>query len=83
MSFSSADASWATLAVVPYKRQKRHILTAKKQAQNKSIAVLKNTMQNEAYMTPIQYIREKGSTSSDFPSRIGSYTCKIKGDLDV
>jgi hypothetical protein len=59
------------------------ILTAKKHARHKSIAVLKNTMQNEAYMTPIQYIREKGSTSSDFLSRIGSNTCKNKGDLDV
>jgi hypothetical protein len=33
---------------------KRRILTTKKHAHNKSIAVLKNTMQNEAYMTPIQ-----------------------------
>src|SRR6266436_6544267 len=59
-------------------RYQRHILAAKKHAQNTSIAVLKNTMQHEAYMTPIQYIREKGSTSSDFPSRIGSTTCTRK-----
>ena len=55
-------------------RYTRRILTAKKHAHTKSIVVLKNTIQNEAYMTPIQYIREKGSNSSDFPSRIDSNT---------
>jgi len=32
----------------------RRILTTQKHAHNKSIAVLKNTMQNEAYMKHIQ-----------------------------
>jgi hypothetical protein len=72
--------SCRALTIAQYKRR---IFTTKKHAHNTSIAVLKNTMQNEAYMTPIQYIREKGSNSSDFPSRVGSYTCKSKGDLDV
>ena len=63
--------SCRALTIAQYKRR---IFTTKKHAHNKSIAVLKNTMQNEAYMTPIQYIREKGSTSSDFLSRIGSTT---------
>ncbi len=45
--------------VVRFKRFKRRILATKKHAHNKSIAVLKNTMQNEAYMTPIQGNMEK------------------------
>jgi hypothetical protein len=63
--------SCRALTIAQYKRR---IFTTNKHAHNTSIAVLKNTMQNEAYMTPIQYIREKGSTSSDFLSRIGSTT---------
>ena len=51
MSFSEVDACLATLAIPWYQRR---ILTAKKHAYTKSIAVLKNTMQTEAYMTPIQ-----------------------------
>jgi hypothetical protein len=35
-------------------RYKQRILTTKKHAYNKPMAVLKNTMQKEAYMTPIQ-----------------------------
>jgi hypothetical protein len=57
---------------------KRRILTTQKHAHNTSIAVLKNTMQNEAYMKHIQYIIEKGSNSSDSLSRIGSTTCNCK-----
>jgi hypothetical protein len=51
MSFSEFYACSSTLAIALYQRR---ILTAKKHAQNKTIAVLKNTMQNAAYMTPIQ-----------------------------
>jgi hypothetical protein len=40
-------------------RFKRRMLATKKHAHNKPIAVLKNTMQNEAYMTPIQGNMEK------------------------
>jgi len=54
MSFSVVDACSATLAVALINRYKRRILTTKKYAHNTSIAVLKNTMQNEAYMHPIQ-----------------------------
>jgi hypothetical protein len=35
-------------------RYKRRILTTKKHAHNKPIAVLKNPMQNATYMHPIQ-----------------------------
>jgi len=63
--------SCRALTIAQYKRR---IFTTNKHAHNKSIAVLKNTMQNEAYMTPIQYIIGKGSNSSDFLSRICSTT---------
>ena len=56
-------------------------LSTKKHVHNKPIAVLKNTTQNEAYMTPIQYIREKVSTSYDIPSRIGTLpACMTDGE---
>ena len=64
------------LAVARFKRYKQRILTTKKHAHNKSIAVLKINDQNVAYMLPIQYIIEKGSNSYDFLSRIDSNTCK-------
>jgi len=54
MSFSSVDVCSSTLAVARFKRYKRRILAPNKHAHNQSIAVLKNPMQNEAYMTPIQ-----------------------------
>jgi hypothetical protein len=63
MSFSKVDACSALLAVTGYKRYKRRILTLKKHAHNKSIAVLKNTAQNGAYMAPIQLFIEKVSNS--------------------
>ena len=63
--------SCRALTIAQYKRR---IFTTNKHAHNTSIAVLKNTMQNEAYMTPIQSLVEKGSTSSDFLSRICSTT---------
>jgi hypothetical protein len=57
---------------------KRRILTTQKYARTKSIAVLKNTMQNEAYMKHIQGNMEKSSNNSDFFSRSGSTTCKCQ-----
>jgi hypothetical protein len=54
MSFSEFDACSSTLAIARFKWYKRRMLTTKKHAHNKSIAVLKNTAQNGAYMTPIQ-----------------------------
>ena len=78
MSFSEFDACSSTLAVARFKRYKRRILTTKKHARNKSIAVLKNTPQNVAYMWPIQYIIEKGSNSDGFLSRIGSTTSSVR-----
>jgi hypothetical protein len=54
MGFSEVDACSSTLAVARFKQYKRRILTTKKHAQNKSIAVLKNTAQNGRYMLPIQ-----------------------------
>jgi hypothetical protein len=56
----------------------RRILTTNKHAHNKSIAVLKNTAQSERYVGAIQSFIEKGSNSYDFPSRMGSTTCKSK-----
>src|SRR6266702_6738693 len=53
-------------------------LQPKKLAHNKTIAVLKNTAQNGAYMAPIQLFIEKVSNSYDFSSRIGRTTCKSK-----
>src|SRR5437870_2144497 len=81
MSFSEFDACSSTLAVARFKRYKRRILTPNKHAHNTSIAVLKNTPQNVAYLWPIQYIIEKGSNNSDFSSRIGSTPCKRKSRL--
>jgi hypothetical protein len=75
MSFSEADACSFTLAVAQFKR---HILTTQKHVQNNSIAVLKNTAQNERYVSAIQSFIEKVSNSYDFPSRIGSATCICK-----
>jgi hypothetical protein len=43
--------SCRALTIAQYKRR---IFTTNKHAHNKSIAVLKNTMQNAAYMHPIQ-----------------------------
>jgi hypothetical protein len=51
MSFSEFDACSLTLAAVWFKRR---ILATKKHAHTKPIAVLKNRMQNEAYLHPIQ-----------------------------
>jgi len=51
MSFSEFDACSSTLAIARFKRR---ILTTKKHAHNKPIAVLKNTDQNERYVSAIQ-----------------------------
>jgi hypothetical protein len=68
-------------AVARFKRYKQQILTTKKHVHNKSIAVLKNTMQNEAYMTTIQGNMEKLSNSSDFISRNGTFpACMTDGE---
>ena len=48
-----------------YARYKRRILTPKKHAHNKSIAVLKNTEQNERYVSAIQSFIEKESNSAE------------------
>jgi hypothetical protein len=45
-------------------------LQSKKHVHNKSIAVLKNTAQNERYASAIQFFIEKASNSYDFPLRI-------------
>jgi len=59
-------------------RYKQRILTTKKHAHNKPIAVLKNTAQSERYVGAIQSFIEKESNSYDSSSRIGSTTCKRK-----
>jgi hypothetical protein len=56
-------------------------LSTKKHVHNKPIAVLKNTLQNEAYMTPIQLILEKGGNNSDISSRICTFpACMTDGE---
>jgi len=63
-----------TVTVAWYKWR---ILT-KKHVHNKSIAVLKNTGQNERYVSAIQSLIEKIINSYDFSSRIGNNKCKRK-----
>jgi len=65
------------LAIARFKRYKRRILTTKKHAHNKSIAVLKNTDQNGRYVAHIQLIIEKESNSHDSPSRIATFPACI------
>jgi len=78
MSFSKFDACSATPAIARIKRHKRRILTPKKLAHSKPIAVLKIAAQSERYVGAIQSLIEKVSNSYDFSPRIGSNICKSK-----